>query len=158
MAASPNIEGLDQALKNLEELPARIRLKPLRRAVGKGAAVIRREARKNARRVDDPDTGRRIADNIGQRIRSRRTRQTGDVTVSVGVLTTRGPIPPGNPDTGRRGNTPHWHLVELGVPSRGIRAQPFLRPAAENNAHQVFIAAANALSPEIDKEVARMRK
>lgn len=154
----PKIDGLAQTLKNLEELPQKVRVRPLRRAVGKGAAVIRREAKKNALRVDDPETGRRIADNIGQRIRSRRTRQTGDVTVSVGVLSAKGRIPSGNPDTGPRGNTPHWHLVELGVPSRNIKAQPYLRPAASENTQEVFNAIANSLQPEIDKEVEKMRK
>lgn len=153
-----NIDGLDQALRNLKELPIKVRQRPLRRAVGKGAAVIRKAAKANALRVDDPDTGRRIADNIGQRVRSRISRQTGDVTVSVGVLSARGRIPKGNPDTGKRGNTPHWHLVETGVPSRNVKAQPFLRPAAAENTQQVFNAVASALGPEIDKEVAKLRK
>lgn len=152
------LTGLDQALRNIHELPIKVRVKPLRRAVGKGAAVIKRAAKRNALRVDDPETGRRIADNIGQRLRSRATRQTGDVTVSVGVLSERGRIPKGNPDTGPRGNTPHWHLVEEGVPSENIPAQPFLRPAAAENTQAVFDAVARALQPEIDKEVAKMRK
>lgn len=158
MASKIEIKGLDQALRNLKELPVRIRQKPLRRAVGKGAAVLKKAARANALRVDDPETGRRIADNIGQRLRSRRSRQSGDVTVSVGVLSQHGRIPKGNPDTGRRGNTPHWHLVEMGVPSRNIKAQPFLRPAGSENTNEVFTAVANALQPEIDKEVAKLRK
>jgi HK97 gp10 family phage protein len=152
------IKGLDQVLRNLKELPVKIRVKPLRRAVGKGAAVIKRAAKRNALRIDDPSTGRRIADNIGQRLRSGLTRRTGDVTVSVGVLSERGRIPKGNPDTGPRGNTPHWHLVELGVPSKNIAAQPYLRPSASENTQQVFDAVANSLQKEIDKEVTKLRK
>lgn len=155
---SVKIDGLAQVLKNLEELPIRVRQHPLRRAVGKGAAVIKKHAKANALKIDDPNTGRRIADNIGQRVRTRETRRTGNVTVSVGVLSARGKIPKGNPDTGRRGNTPHWHLVELGVPSRNIRAQPYLRNAASQNTNEVFNAVSKALPAEIDKEVAKMRK
>lgn len=155
---SVKVDGLAQVLKNLEELPIKVRVRPLRRAVGKGAAVIKKHAKANALKIDDPDTGRRIADNIGQRIRSRRTRQTGNVTVSVGVLSARGKIPKGNPDEGRRGNTPHWHLIELGTPSRNIRPQPFLRDAAQQSTNEVFDAVAKALPAEIDKEVAKMRK
>ncbi|AVL70865.1 hypothetical protein CEQ07_05200 [Oligella urethralis] len=157
---SVKIDGLAQVLKNLEELPIKVRQYPLRRAVGKGAAVIKKHAKANALKIDDPNTGRRIADNIGQRVRTRETRRTGNVTVSVGVLSKHGKIPekPSNPDEGHRGNTPHWHLIELGTPSRNIRPQPFLRDAAQQSTSEVFNAVASALPAEIDKEVAKMRK
>lgn len=72
--------------------------------------------------------------------------------VSVGVLTLRGPIPKGNPDTGRRGNTPHWHLIELGTEK--ARAQPFLRPALDSNIGAVIARFASELDKEIEKALA----
>lgn len=150
------IQGLDQVLRNLKGLPLKVRRSAARKATGKGAAVIRKKAKENALRVDDPETGRRIADNIGQRVRGRYFRRTGDTMISVGVLSLRGRIPKGNPDAGKKGNTPHWHLQELGTERH--KAQPFLRPAAASSASEVFNAIATALPKEIDKEVEKLRK
>jgi|SRR5690625_3283747 len=153
MASS--MDGLDNVLRNLKDLPIKVRRNAVRRATGKGASIIRRKARQNALLVDDPDTGRRIADNIGQRFRSKYFRQTGDTMISIGVLTTRGRIPRGNPDSGRRGNTPHWHLVELGT--ERAKAQPFLRPAAQSSGAEVLNAIAKELDLRVSLEVFRMR-
>lgn len=150
------IQGLDQALKNMRELPETIRRSAARRAVTKGAAIIQKKAKANALRIDDPETGRRIADNIGRQSRSKRSKRTGNVIISVGVRSKRGKIPKGNPDEGRKGNTPHWHLIELGTPT--AKAQPFLRPAASESVGEVYGAIASALGPEIDKEVAKLKK
>ena len=152
---SVKITGADEAIKRLESLSKAMRGRAVRRALGKGAAVVRKAAKENALRLDDLETGRRIADNIGQRVRSRISRRTGDQTVSVGVLSERGRIPKGNPDTGRKGNTPHFHLVELGTET--AKAQPYLRPALRDNAQAATDAFANALGAEIDKELAKVK-
>jgi len=149
------VQGLDQVLRNLKELPLKVRRSAVRKPTGKGAAIIRKKAKQNALRVDDPETGRRIADNIGQRFRSRYFRQTGDTMVSVGVLTTKGRIPRGNPDEGRGGNTPHWHLVELGT--ERASAQPFLRPAAESSVSEVFNTVATELDRQVGIEASKLR-
>lgn len=149
------VTGLDQVLRNLKELPLRVRRSAVRKATGKGAAIIRKKAKQNALRVDDPETGRRIADNIGQRFRSKYFRQTGDTMVSVGVLTNKGRIPRGNPDEGRGGNTPHWHLLEIG--REGAAAQPFLRPAASSSVSEVFNTVATSLEKEISKEIDKLK-
>ncbi|OZI64616.1 HK97-gp10 family putative phage morphogenesis protein [Bordetella genomosp. 4] len=145
--AENRFSGLDQALKNMKDLPVKIRRSAARKAVGKGAAILRRRAKENALRIDDKDTGRRIADNVGQRYRSKESRRTGDVIISVGVLTKRGRIPRGNPDEGPKGNTPHWHLKELGTSK--VRAEPFIRPAGEGSVDEVL----NAVAAELDKQV-----
>lgn len=144
-----SLTGIDELVRKLKDVPVKLRTKGSKRALGKAAAVIRKAAKQNAQRVDDPETGRRIADNIGQRVRGQHTRRTGDAMVSVGVLTERGPIPKGNPDTGARGNTPHWHLLELGTEK--AMAQPFMRPALENNIGQAIDKYATELDKEIDK-------
>lgn len=149
------VEGLGKVLANLKALPLKVRRSAARKATGKGAAVIRKKAKENALRVDDPKTGRRIADNIGQRFRGRYFRQTGDTMVSVGVLTNRGRIPKGNPDEGREGNTPHWHILELG--REGAAAKPFLRPAAESSASQVFDAVASEMERQVGIEADKLR-
>lgn len=148
-------DGLAEVLGNLKTLPLKVRRSAARKATGKGAAIIRKKAKAIVMRSDDPETGRRIADNIGQRFRSRYFRETGDTMVSVGVLSGKGRIPKGNPDTGRKGNTPHWHLLELGT--EHSKAQPFLRPAASESVSEVFNTVATALEQEVSKEVAKLR-
>lgn len=144
--------GFEEVRKKLAQTPIKLRTKGSRRALGRAAAIVRKAARQNALRVDDAETGRRIADNIGQRVRGGYSRRTGDAMVSVGVLTQHGRIPKGNPDTGRKGNTPHWHLVELGTEK--ARAQPFLRPAMENNIGAVIDKFAVELDKELEKALA----
>lgn len=144
-----SITGLDPLLKKMSGLTPQIRARAGRSALGKAANIVSRAARQNAERVDDPETGRRIRDNIGRRFRGRYFRRTGDLMISVGVLTKRGRIPKGNPDEGAKGNTPHWHLVELGT--ERSRAQPFLRPALEENINPAIDRFATAMSQELDK-------
>lgn len=143
------LTGFEEVRKKLAQTPIKLRTKGSRRALGRAAAVIRKAARQNALAVDDPETGRRIAQNVGQRVRSAYSRRTGDAMVSIGVLTARGPIPKGNPDEGARGSTPHWHLIELGTEK--ARAQPFLRPAMESN----MAAAIDKYAIELEKEIAK---
>jgi len=125
------LTGVDQAIERMRALPVELRGKAGRSALGYASKIVRQAAQANALRVDDSETGRRIADNVIQRFRGRYFKRTGDLMISVGVGTERGKIPPGNPDEGPRGNTPHWHLIELGTEQ--ARAQPFLRPALEQN-------------------------
>lgn len=149
------VEGLDAVLRKLKDLPIKVRRSAVRKAAGKGAAVIRKKAKQNALLIDDPETARRIADNIGQRVRSQYFRRTGDTMISIGVLTKRGKIPKGNQDEGRRGNTPHWHILELG--REGAAAKPFLRPAASESVSEVFNAVATSLEQEVSKEISKLR-
>ncbi|MBF4377308.1 HK97-gp10 family putative phage morphogenesis protein, partial [Vibrio anguillarum] len=71
----------------------------------------------------------------------------------VGVSTLKGRIPKGNPDEGPKGNTPHWHLVELGT--ERSRAQPFLRPALSENTNKVVDTLIVELDKESTKELAK---
>jgi HK97 gp10 family phage protein len=141
--------GTGAAIKRLLDLPKKVRAKAGRRAIGKAAAVVKKAAQENARRVDDPETGRRISQNIGQRFRSKYARRTGNLMVSVGVLTDSGRIPRGNPDTGPRGNTPHWHILELGGPF--TKAEAFLRPALTSSADAAINAFSAELNIQLDK-------
>lgn len=143
------IEGLDELTRRFQALQLGIRRKAGRSALGKAARVVTNAAKQNVQRSDDPETGRRIADNITQRFRSRYFKRTGDLMVSVGVATPNGKIPKGNPDEGRKGPTPHWHLVEEGTEQ--ARAQPFLRPAAAQNVAKVVQVFGSALEQQLDK-------
>lgn len=146
-----DLHGFDRVIAKMRGLTPALRGKAGRSALGSAARVVTNAAKDNALRVDDPETGRKIADNVTQRFRSKYFKATGDLMVSVGVATNKGPIPKGNPDEGSKGNTPHWHLVELGT--ERMRAQPFLRPALENNISKVEQVFADKLEKQIDKLV-----
>ncbi len=151
-----NINGVDSLLARMRALPVELRKKPARSALGKAAKVIRLQAEANALQLDDAETGRSIAANIVQRFRSRYAKRTGDLMISVGVDTEKGRIPKGNPDTGAKGNTPHWHLKELGT--ERMPADPFLRPAAEQKAGEAVQVFAAELGKALDRLVKRLEK
>lgn len=144
-----DLRGFDAAIGKMKRLPAELRQKPGRSALGSAARVLVKQAKENALRLDDPDTGRRIAENVVQRFRSRYHKKTGDLMVSVGVGTEKGRIPKGNPDTGPKGNTPHWHLLELGTEK--MRAQPFLRQALSQSLDRIQTTFAKKLEAQLDK-------
>lgn len=148
--------GFDRLIGRMRSLSVAMRGKAGRSALGSAARVVAKAAKANVQRMDDPDTGRRIANNITQRFRSKYFKQTGDLMVSVGVAYPKGPIPKGNPDEGPKGPTPHWHLLELGT--ERMRAQPFLRPALENNINQAINTFAIKLDKKITDELAKGAK
>lgn len=149
------LTGFDEVSKRLQALPVELRKKPARSALGKAATLVRGQAQTNAIWMDDKATGRKIADNIIQRFRSRYSKRTGDVMISVGVGTEKGRIPKGNPDEGPKGNTPHWHLKELGT--EHMPADPFLRPAAEQQAEAAIALFGTELDKAITQLVRRMK-
>jgi HK97 gp10 family phage protein len=146
-----DLKGFDAVFKKMRGLSPALKGEAGRSALGSAARVVTNAAKNNALRVDDSDTGRKIASNVVQRYRSKRSKATGDVIISVGVATEKGRIPKGNPDTGPKGNTPHWHLIELGTEK--ARAQPFLRPALESNIGNVQTVFAEKLEKQLDKLV-----
>lgn len=146
-----DLKGFEQVTAKLRALPVELRGKPGRSALGSAARLVTNQAKDNALRIDDAETGRKIADNVVQRFRSRYFKQTGDLMISVGVATLKGRIPAGNPDTGPKGNTPHWHLIELGTEK--TRAQPFLRPALPALSDRVQATFASKLEKAIDRLV-----
>src|SRR5690606_9635204 len=128
----------------------------MRRALRKGANVIRDAARNNARRLDDPETREKIFKNIavagGGR---RRERREGGPVMRVGVRGGAKPLKKGTETGLSGGNTTHWRFIELGT-SRA-RAQPFLRPAGSEKAGAAIDATVRAMDTEIDKELRKLR-
>lgn len=148
------LEGLDEIQKKLRLLPERIGRNAMRRALRKGANVVRDGVRENAKRVDDPETREQIAKNVAvYGGGAKRERQVGGVMMRVGV---RGGARPTSGDNGTPGgNTTHWRFVELGTST--ARAQPFMRPAAAEKASPAFQAIASDMDKQIDKEIGRLR-
>lgn len=147
-----DLKGLAAVQAKMQGLNTTLQTKGIKSALGKAARLVRDAAKQGALRVDDHETGRRIADNIVTRMRSRHNRKTGDVMISVGVSTAKGRIPKGNPDEGPKGSTPHWHLVEEGT--EHAKAQPFMRPALANNTER----AASVFVAELDRQITKALK
>ena len=148
-----SLVGIEELIGKLESVTYDVKRKGGRFALRKAAQVVVAKAKANAQRIDDADTGRTIADNIALRWNGRLFKRTGDLGFRIGVLTgsTRN-LEPGNPDTGAGGATPHAMLVELGT-SRA-RAQPYMRPAMENNISEIT----NEFLSQYDKALTRAIK
>lgn len=149
------VEGLGEVQRKLKLLPDRLGNRAMRRALRRGANVIRDAARSNAKRIDDPETREQIWKNIavagGGR---RRERAAGGVMMRVGVRGGARPLKKGTETGLSGGNTTHWRFVEFGTSE--ARAQPFMRPAAASSASAAYQAVVAAAPAEIDKELRKM--
>ena len=146
------LERVDALRPKMQKLNAAMNQKLVRQALSAGGRKIRDRAKAIVSKHDDPKTGRQIAKNIVVRYRSKMSRQTGDVVVSVGVAYPKGRIPKGNPDDGVQ--TPHWHLLEMGTEK--MKAQPFLVPAAIQESASLPQVIVDDLSKRLDQEVAKL--
>lgn len=133
-----SLTGLDALLGKLDSVKQDVKRKGGRTALRKAAALVAEQAKSNARGVDDAETGRSIADNIGLSWNGRLFRQNGDLGFRVGVR--QGAVIKTGGDTSSGAPTPHWRLLEFGTEK--MRARPFMRRALAdsiNEATQTFI-------------------
>lgn len=142
------IEGLDAAIRNMRELAPRLRRKPLRTAVRRGALVVRRAAVANAKRVDDPETPSAIWKNIAMAYSARESKREKGVVYRVGV---RGGARVSDVPGGRGGVTFHWRFLELGTSK--MAAKPFMRQALSQNVERVTDEVVTTLDKELGKLV-----
>src|SRR5690554_4628623 len=128
-----SILGLDSLTSKFNEISYDLRRRGGRSSLRRAANVVVEAAKQNAARLDDPSSGRRIADNVALRWNGRLFKYTGDLGFRVGVLHGARISKKGNPDDGPGGPTPHWRLLEFGTQTefgtQKTRAQPFMRRA-----------------------------
>lgn len=148
------LTGVDELLGKLESITDDMKRKGGRAALRKAANVIANRAKANARRLDDPETGRSIADNIAVRWNGREFKRTGNLGFRIGVL--HGAVLKRHPDKAKNAPTPHWRLLEFGT--ENMRAQPIMRPAAENGAEEAMNAFVEEYGKSIDRAIARAAK
>lgn len=148
------IEGLAALKGKLSEISDDLRRKSGRAALRKAANVIATKARSNALRVDDPHTGRSIADNIALRWNGRLFKRTGNLGFRVGVL--HGAVLKNYPDKGMNAPTPHWRLLEFGTEK--MKAQPIMRPAIESSVNEVISTFTTEYEKGIDRAIKRAQK
>lgn len=150
------IEGLESLLGKLDSVTQDVKRKGGRSALRKAAKFIADKAKEGAARIDDPETGRSIAANIGLRWNGRLFKRTGDLGFRVGVQHGAVIRTKGNPDPGANGPTPHWRLLEFGT--KFMAAQPFMRSALANNIAAATSAFVTAYEKAIDSAIKRAKK
>ena len=154
------IKGLDEIKKKLDVLPDKIGRNAMKRALRKGANVIRDAARANAKQLDDPETSESIAKNIAaQSGNRRREKAEGGPVMRVGVMggardmSAHGEFKgkgKGNPG----GDTFYWRFLEFGTSK--MSARPFMRPAMSASGDKALGATVAAMQTETDKELAKL--
>ncbi len=121
------IHGGDAIRAKIRELKGDAKFKGGRFALRKAALLVAGEVKRRAQRIDDPETGTSIADNIAVRFSGRTFRKTGNPMYRVGVLGGARPRKDSERQGLPGGNTTHWRFIEFGT--ERARAQPFMRPA-----------------------------
>lgn len=150
------LEGIEALERKMKLLPDRFSKRAMRRALRKGANIVRDAARNNARQIDDPETREMIAKNVSvQNGGSRRERQAGGPMMRVGVRGGARPLKRGTETGLPGGDTTHWRFIEFGTANNA--AQPFMRPALANNVEAATNAVVAAANVELDKELAKLK-
>lgn len=158
----------DALIRKIRQLPVRLGNNAGRRALRKGANVIRDQARNNAKRIDDPESANSIWKNItvsgGGR---RRERQRGGPMMRVGIrggarnMSKYGEFRgkgKGNPG----GDTWYWRLIEFGFvhwkTGRHIPPRPFMQDAMKTKSSAALAAVVADLPKQMDREMKKLGK
>lgn len=162
-SSSIKVQGLDQLLKNLEQLPQELVSKNgglVRTALFKATKRVRERARATAPR----DTGNLSRNVIAVRDKEPRANGASEryvVTVRKKRWTKQAKeratrLQSGKIDYRRSGDAYYWRWVEFGTATQ--RAQPFLRPAFEGEKEQAVADFKDSLSGGIRRVVSKMSK
>lgn len=133
------LRGAEAVQRRLQGFPIKLQRKALRAAARSAMKIVQSAARANAKRIDDPESGNQIWREI--KTQAGKMREPGvimRVGVMGGAVSSKSKTPPW-----------YWRLVELGTEHQ--RAQPFLRPALDNNAQAVAAKFVSELNAQIDK-------
>ena len=152
-----SILGLDSLLGKLESVKYDVKKRGGRAALRKAAALVADQARQNALAVNDPATGRAIADNVALRWNGRVFKRSGDLAFRVGVL--KGAVLPkdaSEADKAANAPTPHWRLIEFGTSK--MPAKPMLRPALADNINKATDTFVREYEKSIDRAIKRAAK
>lgn len=150
-----------KVLRKMRALPEKLQKRGAGIAVRKGAAIVRKSAVANAMRFDRAATPAQVFKEIDVRTNSKLGKKEGGVAISVGVKggAKRYVSNRKNRSAGRVGNNYegpgrvfYWRFLEFGTAK--MRAQPFMRPALEQNVD----SATTAILAELDKQIDRLAK
>lgn len=143
------LTGFKELSQALKELGPRVARNSLRRAVSSGAAVVRNEARRRARK----DTGEMAKD--VQIKRERDTKGAMSATYSVFVRSGKKSRLSGKSRDVQKDSF-YWRFLEFGTSK--MPAHPFMRPAFEAKRMQALEAIQAKLDEGVQKAAAEARK
>ena len=152
------IEGLEDALKKMDEMTKNVAKKHVKKALRAAAKPVLQSAKDNAKNIDDPDTAANIAKNLV--IRPGKTSDKNSAKVRIAVkgggqfwrsnknVQRKGKPRESNPHyTPLPNDTRHFWLVEFGTAK--TKAQPFMRPAMEANIQNATDTFAESLKADL---------
>jgi len=149
-----SIIGVESLLGKLFEVSDDVRRRGGRAALRKAGNIIVQRAQQNAARLDDPETGRSIRDNIALRFNGREFRQNGNIAFRIGVL--GGAVLADHPDLSQNAPTPHWRLLEFGTSK--MSARPIMRPAMDQSMNDVLHTFTSEYEKSLDRAIKRARR
>ena len=136
MASTIKVHGLQELNKKLKRMPIALANKHLNRATSQAATLVQKSAKTKV-----PVLTGTILRNIKKR--KQRTRNKFNATTGVGVISDR---------SGRGTGTDafYWTFVEFGTSK--MAAQPFIRPAFEENKQRAVNKIKDVLVKAIERE------
>lgn len=149
-----SITGLDSLLGKFESISYDLKRKGGRSSLRKAAQLVAGKMKEGAEKIDDPETGRSIANNVAIRWNGKLFKSTGDLGFRIGVL--HGAVLKNGGDTSANSPTPHWRLIEFGTEK--MRAQPFARKALADNISQATDTFVTEYEKAIDRAIKRTAK
>lgn len=152
------VEGLEEAMKKLNEMTQNVSKKHVKKALRKAAKPVLEAAKKNAQNINDAGTAADISKNLV--IRAGKAQDKNSAKVRVGVkgggefwrthenMQRKGKPRQPNPHfTPVPNDTRHFWLVEFGTAK--TKAQPFMRPALESNIQNATDTFAESLKADL---------
>ncbi|VVN83846.1 HK97-gp10 family putative phage morphogenesis protein [Pseudomonas fluorescens] len=149
-----SLTGIDSLVGKLESISYDVKRKGGRSALRKAAQLVAGKMKEGAQKIDDPETGRSIADNVALRWNGKLFKASGDLGFRVGIL--RGAVLKNDGDTSANSPTPHWRLIEFGTVN--MRAQPFARKALADNISEATNTVITEYEKAIDRAIKRAAK
>lgn len=166
---SNEIQGVDEIMAKFQQLGKPRKVKnAATRASRKAMNIVKKAAVQKAKAIDDKDSPERIWKNIVTK--ATRTKGNDFVLMKVGVkggarryvathanrrLHRAGQRYESQGDKKNPGgDTYYWRFVELGTSTNN--ANPFLRPALNNNIDAVNAEFVSSFQAELDKEIAKL--
>lgn len=148
------LTGIDSLVGKLESISYDVKRKGGRSALRKAAQLVAGKMKEGAQRIDDPETGRSIANNVALRWNGKLFKASGDLGFRIGVL--KGAVLKNGGDTSADAPTPHWRLIEFGTVK--MRAQPFARKALADNISEATNTFITEYEKSIDRAIKRASK
>lgn len=144
------ITGLDEVIEKMRLLgkPKKVKSAATRSA-RKAMNIVNKAAKANAKAFDDKGSGNKIWKNIVTQ--PGKTKGVDFVMMKVGVKGGAKKVV-GTGNSG--GDTFYWRHLEVGTSK--MAAQPFMRPALNNNKDAVEAEFKRSFNEELDKEIAKL--